>query len=118
MNEPISFCKCGCGNKTRIAPVNDRTKGWVKGKPLAFIKGYNITSESKRRSLKTLGNRTIHSNGYVMINMGSGRRKYEHIDIAEKALGRKLKNSELVIQTLKSFITLMEISKITDLKIC
>lgn len=56
-----------------------------------FIKGHNMPSESIKRSVKTIGNKTIHSNGYVVINKGSGKRIYEHIDVAEKVLGRKLK---------------------------
>jgi cold shock CspA family protein len=34
--------------------------------------------------------------GYWMIHDGPGRRVYEHISIAEKALGRKLKGGEVV----------------------
>lgn len=90
MSEPLGFCRCGCGIKTRSAPVNDRSKGWAKGQPLKFIKGHNMASESIKRSMKTIGNKGIHSNGYVVVNKGSGKREYEHIQIAEKILGRKL----------------------------
>ena len=27
------LCECGCGEKTAIARVTDRSKGWVGGKP-------------------------------------------------------------------------------------
>ncbi|MCP5245726.1 MAG: HNH endonuclease [Burkholderiales bacterium] len=85
------LCECGCGNRTRIAPVNDRSKGWVKGNHLRFIKGHNVVTESLKRSKSSIGNKGIHTNGYAVINVGGGKRKYEHICIAESVLGRKLK---------------------------
>lgn len=35
------YCKCGCGNKTPIAPRNRKSLGWVKGEHLAYIRGHN-----------------------------------------------------------------------------
>jgi len=32
------LCECGCGNSTPIATRNCRTRGWIKGQPLRFIK--------------------------------------------------------------------------------
>jgi HNH endonuclease len=37
---PYGFCRCGCGQRTRLAPRNDASKGWVKGKPLSVIYGH------------------------------------------------------------------------------
>lgn len=34
------FCECGCGRKTSIAPQTFRSKGWVKGEPLRFVRGH------------------------------------------------------------------------------
>jgi hypothetical protein len=36
------LCECGCGGKTAIARVTDRSKGWVKGKPLRFRRGHAV----------------------------------------------------------------------------
>lgn len=30
------LCLCGCGNKTRIAPYCDKTRGWIKGEPIRY----------------------------------------------------------------------------------
>lgn len=47
-------------------------------------------------SLRARGNRDLSSHGYVRVNVGNRQRQYEHILIAERALGRKLKRKERV----------------------
>lgn len=86
------LCQCGCGQQTRIAPVTDRAKGWIKGQPLKFIKGHNAIAAHKAKSAKALGNRTMSSHGYVVVRTGPRQRQYEHILVAEKAIGRPLRN--------------------------
>lgn len=34
-------CQCGCGEPVRVAPVTDRSKGWVRGEPLRYRLGHN-----------------------------------------------------------------------------
>ncbi len=34
------LCECGCGEKTSLAPQTHEGKGWVKGKPLRFVRGH------------------------------------------------------------------------------
>ncbi len=34
---PPGFCKCGCGNKTLLAPRTDIKRGWIKGQPKPCI---------------------------------------------------------------------------------
>lgn len=34
------YCECGCGILTRVSRVTDKSKNWVKGKPLRFVKGH------------------------------------------------------------------------------
>lgn len=86
------FCQCGCGQKTVIAKVNDRSKGWIKGQPLKFIKGHNF-KEGKRGEAHPhwKGGRNVTGHGYVQIRLAGGGRQYEHILVAERALGRKLR---------------------------
>lgn len=86
------LCQCGCGQPVRLAPVNDKSKGWIKGQPLKVIKGHGIKLEARKLAEKALGNKTLSTHGYVVVNIGPRARQYEHILIAEKALGRKLKN--------------------------
>lgn len=91
---PLGFCHCGCGERTRLAPVNDRSKGWVKGHPLLFVKGHHtrFMSQAGAESHNWKGGKNVTGHGYVQIRMPDGTRQYEHIVVAEKALGRKLKS--------------------------
>jgi hypothetical protein len=34
----VGLCGCGCGGEAPIAPETDASKGWVKGRPLRFIR--------------------------------------------------------------------------------
>jgi len=43
-----------------------------------------------------IGSKIIHTNGYVRIKLNNKKWVYEHIYIAEKMVGRKLKNNECV----------------------
>lgn len=87
---PYGYCQCGCGKKTVIADHNDKSKGWVKGKPLRFLKGHNLKELGKISSANAIGNKDISSHGYVRVRTIHGR-QYEHILVAEKMLGRPLK---------------------------
>lgn len=40
----MSLCECGCGLTTKIAPRNDKKKGWTKGESLRFAgRGHNAS---------------------------------------------------------------------------
>lgn len=41
-NAPYGYCQCGCGKRTTISPNNDKTYGYVKGKPRRFYKGHGV----------------------------------------------------------------------------
>jgi hypothetical protein len=44
---PSGLCQCGCGQKTSVAPRNEKRYGWIKGEPVRFIKGHgNILRRS------------------------------------------------------------------------
>jgi len=47
-------------------------------------------------SARAIGNKAMSSHGYVRVNLGNGRRQYEHILIAERVLGRPLHSNECV----------------------
>lgn len=85
-------CQCGCGQMTTIATHTDRSKGWVKGVPLKFVRFHSATSTGLKQTAKAIGNRQITSHGYVRVMLAKGIRQYEHIVIAERALGRPMKN--------------------------
>lgn len=42
------------------------------------------------------GGKTVSPVGYVLVNVGRGRQRYEHCLIAEKAMGRRLRPGETV----------------------
>ena len=39
------ICKCGCGRATNIAQRNRKSLGWIKGKPLEYLRGHNKLHE-------------------------------------------------------------------------
>lgn len=51
------LCECGCGEKTPLARVTDRSKGWARDEPLRFKRGH-----------ATLGNKLAKPDdwGYVL----------------------------------------------------
>lgn len=52
--------------------------------------GYDILTQ------RSLGNRRIDKRGYVVVSTGRKTRQYEHILVAEKAIGRRLETGEVV----------------------
>ena len=34
------YCQCGCGQKTKISEVSNRSKDWIRGEPLKYILGH------------------------------------------------------------------------------
>jgi hypothetical protein len=36
------LCECGCGEETTVSRKTDRSKGWVRGKPLRFRRGHAV----------------------------------------------------------------------------
>lgn len=87
-----SLCQCGCGQPTRLAPVNDRSKGWIKGEPLRYLKGHNAAANWAAQTARSVGSKGLSSHGYVRVLTTKGVRRYEHVLVAEKVLGRPLKN--------------------------
>ncbi|KVR94949.1 hypothetical protein WK29_06300 [Burkholderia vietnamiensis] len=59
---------------------------------MKFIKGHGIGKAAAAKTAAAIGNRTLSSHGYVVVRLGAGQRKYEHVLIAEQALGRPLRN--------------------------
>lgn len=50
----VKLCECGCGQPTRIAKVNDRRYGHVKGQGVRFLKGHShrgkvVSAETRAR---------------------------------------------------------------------
>jgi hypothetical protein len=44
---PYGYCQCGCGEKTKLAPCNSYTQGYVKGVPRAYVQGHNSRQQGE-----------------------------------------------------------------------
>ena len=91
---PVGYCQCGCKGKTRIQTYSWKAGGLVAGKPQRFIKGHNGRGSAHFR---WHGGRKQESHGYVTVLMRDHPRAmsgylYEHVAVAEKALGKYLKD--------------------------
>lgn len=38
---PCGYCRCGCGEKTRISLKTNSAKGWTAGEPRSYVNGHN-----------------------------------------------------------------------------
>lgn len=90
------FCECGCGKLAPICPHTNKRRGYVKGQPLHFIKGHWVKTRTGETALRWQGGKVRNVNGYVQsVAHGHPRATpggyvYEHVLIAEKAVGRFL----------------------------
>jgi hypothetical protein len=87
----VGLCRCGCGKKTKIA--NQDSKWGVKGKPNRYLLGHNGRGKVKTGGLVRDPNlRFVDNNGYVRVRKTSTTvgYDYEHVCIAERALGKLL----------------------------
>lgn len=92
---PEGYCQCGCGEKTRIPGNNDRSKGWIKGKPLRFITGHNLAKGAEHNRYNGgLTYNKIRNRWYVVC------RDYTQVPFArvvmEARLKRELRSEEIV----------------------
>jgi hypothetical protein len=39
--EMLRECECGCGQPPPLAKASDKTRGYVRGEPIRFVKGHN-----------------------------------------------------------------------------
>lgn len=88
---PFGYCECGCGERTKLAPRTNRTKGWIEGRPLRFILGHSV----RTRQLGYVVDEATgcwnaegrdNDRGYVQIRR-DGQRVYAHRWHYEQAKG-------------------------------
>ena len=87
---PIKYCK-GCGKE--LAPSSKHTARYD------YMAKRQYCSNSCRTGIlhsNWRGGRYLVGKGYIKRNFGRGKSQYEHILVAEKALGRRLKDDECV----------------------
>ncbi len=81
---PYGYCRCGCGQRTKLAPVTRNRIGVVKGQPQRFVVGHHVSTP--RYTVEDRGHDTscyilqrhCSSDGYAWYGRGSvARRMYE-----------------------------------------
>jgi hypothetical protein len=98
---PYGYCKCGCGEKTKLRPASDINRGYTKGEPRDFIKDHKIKAHTGNLHPSWGGGKSVIGN-YVVIHSPNHPRHdtrnyvYEHILVMEEHLGRFLVDGEVV----------------------
>lgn len=59
---------------------------------MRFLLGHTLVMSGARKSAAAIGNREITGHGYVRVRIAKGVREYEHIVVAQRVLGRPLRN--------------------------
>lgn len=75
------LCECGCGGLAPISGQSDSNRGYIKGQPRRFI------ARHYRAKRRTTGYPALSAMGHPKAKNGC---VYEHVLIAERALGRYL----------------------------
>lgn len=83
------YCKCGCGNITKVASRTRAERGWIKGEHHNFVYGHSLRDPEK--PLADIG-KGINHNGYEYTTGG----ELVHRQIVEKLLGKTLSNDVVV----------------------
>lgn len=88
------LCQCGCGATVNLATMNHTKNGYVKGQPMRFLRGHAIQRKGAAHEWWKGG--VEHTRGgYIKLLRPDHPREhrgyvYEHILVAEHALGRFL----------------------------
>ena len=93
VRDNAGLCQCGCGERVPLARQTSTDRGHIKGQYLRFIHGHNSRGKNNPG---WQGGRTKTSHGYILVLKPEHPRAfstgyiYEHILIAEQALGHSL----------------------------
>lgn len=65
------LCRCGCGNRTKIAARTSARCGWVKGKPLLYLRGHAAWKDNGPKWTVNengcwIWQRALNNQGYAM----------------------------------------------------
>jgi len=101
MNKKDGYCECGCGEKAPIAKWTNKKWGHTKGMPVRFIRGHHTRGKAAPDHPRWQGGRYVDK-GHVRVKCRSHPRSdawgyvYEHLIIAEAALGRPLPTNAVI----------------------
>ena len=71
----IGSCFCGCGANTKNAPHSNISKGWIRGKPMRFLRGHRPRIRNQYR---------VEKNGCWEWLLGKNKFGYGKISVAYK----------------------------------
>lgn len=83
------LCGCGCGKETTIVRWNNTRDGAVKGQPNRHLRGHGRRPTRRARTVSIEGYPVVKVPGHPRAQKGSSY-VFEHVLIAERALGRPL----------------------------
>jgi len=98
MEIPYGFCRCGCGQKTKVSTKTDSSTNRIKGVPMMFVHGHNAsrTQTSPEYLIEDRGYKTLcfiwqhglDKHGYgVTSKKTGGRPRRAHRIIYERMKG-------------------------------
>lgn len=96
---PIGLCHCGCGEKAPVAIQTTTKLGKVRGQPHQFVAGH---SSRGKHNPTWKGGKHKTRWGYILVYQPqhpralNGKYVFEHILVAEKALGKHLPEKAVV----------------------
>lgn len=99
MSGRYGFCKCGCGERTRLAPYSRSERGWTRGEPIDFIAGHQ---QRGKYNPQWKGGKHARLDGYVQVwepdhpHARSDGYVFEHVMVAVEALGKPLPDGAIV----------------------
>jgi len=99
----VKECECGCGSPAPIAKRTNRSDGAIKGFPQRFIRGHSMGGKYGAENPNWKGGVFNRADGYAFVRSPTHAKAtktrryfYEHILIAEKAIGRCLPDKAVV----------------------
>jgi hypothetical protein len=95
MENRHGYCKCGCGEKTKISPETNNAKGWVKGEPRKYVNHHNVTAGGDHAP-NWKGGKRKHQAGYVIVSTGINTKEFEHRINAKAQNGGELPDGAIV----------------------
>lgn len=96
------YCHCGCGEKTNLNRHASMRDGYVKGQPRRFVVGHQLRVLRGDKASQWKGGTAFHTEGYRLLKQHDHPRAhssgyvFEHIAIAERALGKPLPEGAVV----------------------